>query len=447
MSGELIYLFLIFSLLVIPRALQRFKIPAPLTCLLFGVAVMLYRGGQFHDEVIVMLGMLGISSLFLFAGLDVDLGIIRQQLVPLIVHLIIRCILLVIVAWLGWSFAKLPWQASGLFALALLTPSTGFIIDSLGRFGLDEDERLSVMNKAIAGEILALAALFVILQASNLGQMAMAGGVLLALLLGLPLFFVALGRWVVPHAPGSEFSLLVMVGFIAAFATYKLGVYYLVGAFVAGLIARLLRQRMPELASDLNLNAVRLFASFFVPFYFFKAGTSIPVKSLSFQALGVGVAMTSIVLPIRLLSILLQRRLLFQEERRASFRVAVALSPTLVFTLVLAGILRDRFGLNDSIFGGLVLYAVLTTLLPSLIFRAPFDINLTDFPNGGPSALRRSSDHQAYDPAIERRKSATTAQSAMPGSSTPALDSEQIPVNFPQSQQVKPPPDEPVAWP
>src|SRR3546814_1754976 len=88
------------------------------------------------------------------------------------------------------------------------------------------------------------------------------------------MLFIAFGRWIVPHAPGSEFSLLVMVGFLAAFITYKLGVYYLVGAFIAGLIARLLRIRMPRLASNDNIHALRLFATFFVPFYFFHAGRS-----------------------------------------------------------------------------------------------------------------------------------------------------------------------------
>ena len=52
--------------------------------------------------------------------------------------------------------------------------------------------------------------------------------------------------------------------------------YYLVGAFIAGLVARLLHQRM--LASHENLHALRLFASFFVPFYFFNAGTRCPAK-------------------------------------------------------------------------------------------------------------------------------------------------------------------------
>ena len=44
MSQELIYLLLIFGLLVIPRFLQQFKLPAPLTCLAFGVVAALVIG-------------------------------------------------------------------------------------------------------------------------------------------------------------------------------------------------------------------------------------------------------------------------------------------------------------------------------------------------------------------------------------------------------------------
>jgi Kef-type K+ transport system membrane component KefB len=375
MSQELVYLLLIFALLVIPRALQRFKIPAPLTCLLSGIGAMLAMGDRAHDEVIVLLGTLGISSLFLFAGLEVDLRALRRGLWPLLAHLLIRSAVLTGVAWLVWRYAGLAWQAAGLLALALLTPSTGFIIDSLGRLGLNDDERFWVTNKAIAGELLALAALFVILQASDPLQMGVASGVMLAMLVGLPLLFVALGRWVAPQAPGSEFSLLVMVGLIAAFVTYKLGVYYLVGAFIAGLVARLLRQRMPALASDENLHAVRLFASFFVPFYFFKAGTHVPSGALSFEALGLGLVITLVVLPLRVGVVWLQRRLMFGEDFRSSLRVALALAPTLIFTLVLAGILRERFAIAEALFGALLLYAALSTLLPSLLLRVPFDVD------------------------------------------------------------------------
>ncbi len=378
MSQELVYLALIFALLVVPRALQRFRIPAPLTCLLFGIGVMLALGDGAHDPVVALLATLGISSLFLFAGLEVELGELRRERWPLLAHLAIQLACLFVTGWLAWRFAGFQWQAAGLLALALLTPSTGFIIDTLGRLGLDEHERFWVTNKAIAGELMALVALFVILLADDPVQLAVSSGVLLVLIVGLPLLFVALGRWVLPQAPGSEFSLLVMVGLISAYATYKLGVYYLVGAFIAGLVARLLRKRMPALASDGNLHAVRLFASFFVPFYFFKAGTNVPAGALSFEALGIGVALTLVVLPLRIATVWLQRRAMFGENFRASLRVATALAPTLIFTLVLAGIMRERFHVSDAVFGGLLLYAALNTLLPSLVFRMGFDVDPVD---------------------------------------------------------------------
>src|SRR3546814_17483074 len=87
MNRELIYLLLIFGLLVIPRALQRFKIPAPITCLVFGIGAMLAWGVTTHDPVVSLLSTLGISSLFLFAGLDVDLPALRRGPGPLLAHL------------------------------------------------------------------------------------------------------------------------------------------------------------------------------------------------------------------------------------------------------------------------------------------------------------------------------------------------------------------------
>ena len=375
MSKDIVYLLLIFGLLVVPRALQRFKLPAPLTCLALGIATMLWLGDEAHDPVVTLLSTLGISSLFLFAGLEVDLQALRRGLWPLLAHLVIRSATLAGVAWLGWRYGGLDWQPAALLALALLTPSTGFIIDTLGRLGLDEEERFWVTNKAIAGELLALGALFLVLQAGDPMRMGLSTAALVGLMVGLPLLFVALGRWVVPHAPGSEFSLLVMVGLIGAFATYKLGVYYLVGAFIAGLVARLLQRKMPALASHDNLHAVRLFATFFVPFYFFHAGLLVPADALSMEALALGLLLTAAVLPLRVGVVWAQRRLMFGESFRSSLRVSLALAPTLIFTLVLAGILRARFDIDPALFGGLLLYAALSTLLPSLVFRTPFDVD------------------------------------------------------------------------
>src|SRR5690606_11607099 len=356
MSQELVYLLLIFGLLVIPRALQRLKIPAPITCLLLGVGAMLAWGDRVHDPVVVLLSTLGISSLFLFAGLEVELQTLRRGVGRLLAHLLVRSLALAGVAWLGWRYLDLGWQAAALLALALLTPSTGFILDTLERLGLDEAERFWVTSKAIAGELLALAVLFIALQAGDPMQFAAASGAMIALLVGLPLVLLALGRWVMPHAPGSEFSLLVMVGMVAAYVTFNLGVYYLVGAFIAGLTARLLQDRMPKLASFDNIHALRLFATFFVPFYFFHAGTGISRDALSWDALVTGLVITAVILPLRVGVIWLQRRVLFKEDHKSAMRVSVALAPTLVFTLVIAEVLHARFAIPGALFGGLVLY-------------------------------------------------------------------------------------------
>ena len=378
MNNELIYLLLIFGLLVIPRALQRLKIPAPITSLALGIGAMLAWGSKTQDPVVILLSALGISSLFLFAGLEVDLKALRRGMGRLFVHLVIRVLTLGGVGWLAWRYLDLGWQAASLVALALLTPSTGFILDTLSRMGLDEEEQFWVTSKAIAGELLALGILFVALLADDPAQLGLSSLALVGLMIGLPLGFLALGRWVMPQAPGSEFSLLVMVGMVGAFVTYKLGVYYLVGAFIAGLTARMLHERMPRLASDENIRALRLFATFFVPFYFFHAGTAVSRDALSWEALWLGLILTVLVLPVRIGVVWLQRRLLFSEDHESALRVSVALAPTLVFTLVLAEILHARFAISGALFGGLILYTVFNTMLPSIILRETFDIDTRD---------------------------------------------------------------------
>lgn len=166
-----------------------------------------------------------------------------------------------------------------------------------------------------------------------------------------------------------------MVGFVAAFITYKLGVYYLVGAFIAGLVARLMQPRLPALASHQNMQALRLFATFFVPFYFFHAGTGISPDALSLKALGLGLLITVIVVPWRIGMVWLQRRLVFRSETRGeALQVSVALTPTLVFTLVLAETMHSRLNVPGVLTGALVLYTTLNTLLPSLVLGKSFDV-------------------------------------------------------------------------
>ena len=364
---ELVYLGLIFVLLLVPRVLQRFRIPAPLTTFSLGLAAGLLVPGLAADSSLALLAVLGISSLFLFAGLEVEPEAFRRARWPLLGHLALRAAALAAVGWAATHFAGLQWQAGVLLALALLTPSTGFILDTLAEQGLDEEERFWVAAKAVAGEILALVVLFFVVQSGSASAFGLNSVALLALVAGLPLAFLLFGRYVLPHAPGAEFSLLVLVGLVAAWLTKQLGVYYLVGAFLTGLAARLLRGRMPLLASDDNLRAVRLFASFFVPFYFFYSGTRVPAEAFQWEALGLGLLLSALVLPARVGVQWAHRRMMFREPAAASLRVSITLAPTLIFTLVLAGILRERYGLPDTWFGALLVYAFASTALPAVM--------------------------------------------------------------------------------
>ncbi|MDP1690807.1 MAG: cation:proton antiporter [Burkholderiaceae bacterium] len=374
-TNEVAFLLLIFGLMVIPRALQRFRIPAPLTSFGFGMIAATFLASFSQDATLALLAKLGISSLFLFAGLEIDLGAMRRGKWPLFGHLLVRALTLAAVGYGAMYFFGFAWQVAALLALAVLTPSTGFILDTLAGLGLTEEERYWVTIKAVGGELLALLVLFVVLQSSSAANLALSSAALLAMIFGLPLLFLLLGRVVAPHAPGSEFSLLVMVGLIAAYLTYQLGVYYLVGAFLAGFTARLLQRRLPKLASDENLHAIQMFASFFVPFYFFYMGMSVPTGALTWPALGLGLLLTAIALPMRMGSVWLQRRFIRHESATGSLRVATALVPTLIFTLVLATILRERFQISDTLYGALLVYAGMSTVVPSLVLAKAVDFD------------------------------------------------------------------------
>ncbi len=373
---EVLLLALICGLLIVPRALQRFRLPAPLTCLALGIGAGIAVPESRADVTLMLLATLGISSLFLFAGIEVDLAGLRRGRGMLSGHLAARGAAVAAVAWGAVEYLSLPWPAAILAALAVLTPSTGFILDSLDRLGLDEGERFWVTSKAVAGELLALGALFVVLQSASAERLAMATGALALLVACLPLAYLLLARIVVPHAPGSEFSLLVMVGLVAAYATKLLGAYYLVGAFLAGLAARLLQSRLPDLSSDENQHAVKGFASFFIPFYFFSGGAHVPAEALTWKALAIGLAISAVVLPARVGALWLQRRIFLKESAESSRRVAIALTPTLIFTLVLAGILHERYGIDDALYGGLLVYAAVSTALPSFLISGPVDFGM-----------------------------------------------------------------------
>ncbi|MCC6747474.1 MAG: cation:proton antiporter [Deltaproteobacteria bacterium] len=370
LSPEAGYVLLLFGLFVVPRVLQRLRIPAAITSLALGALAGPGLGLFQEDPTIKLLSTLGIVSLFLFAGLDVDLRALRKETRILGEHLAVRLLALGAVAAAAATALGMGTRPAVLVALALLTPSTGFILDSLPGLGLAQDAVFWIRAKAIATEIVALVAMFVTLQSATPMGFALSATVLVTMIALLPLLFHAFARFVLPHAPKTEFAFLLMVAVVCALVTRKLGVYYLVGAFVVGIVAQRFREKLPAMASEKMLHAVEAFASIFVPFYFFGAGLLLKRSDMSWTALLYGAGFLATAVPLRLALVALHRRIRFRERARESLRVGIPMLPTLVFTLVIAQVLRDRFEVSSDVFAGLILYALVNTVIPSLFFRS-----------------------------------------------------------------------------
>jgi Kef-type K+ transport system membrane component KefB len=369
--AELDYILLLFALFVVPRMLQRYRLPTAVTSVALGMVAGLGLGLFTHDPTIRLLATLGIVSLFLFAGLEVDFRELRREAPVLVQHILIGIGALGAVAAAVRHGLDLPWRPAALVALALLTPSTGFILDSLASLGVTATERFWIKTKAVATELVALAVLFVTLQSATWRGLATSAAVLVGLVLLLPVAFRVFAARVVPYAPKSEFAFLLMTAVLAAFITRRLGVYYLVGAFIVGLTAQRFRERLPAIASDRMLHAVEVFASFFIPFYFFDAGLHVTRDEFTLASAALGAAFLAALVPLRIALVAVHRRFALGEPLGKGARIGVSMLPTLVFTLVIAAILAERFIVPRAVTGGLIIYTLGTTLIPGFALRLP----------------------------------------------------------------------------
>jgi Kef-type K+ transport system membrane component KefB len=366
---QLGFIGLLFALFLLPKILQRFKIPGAITSLGMGALAASY-GWLSHDPTINLLSTLGIVTLFLFAGLEVDATELRRNAAPLALHAAIWTVFATVTAVLiALGLGTSP-RVSALLALALVTPSTGFILSTLRSMGLTSGEQVTVRTYAIGSELIALGALFLILQSTSMKQLLFAMAAMIAIVVIIPVAFRLFAALVAPYAPRSEFAFLVMVAVVCAYATRQLGVYYLVGAFLVGVAAQRFRAHHPAMSSEKMIDALESFGSVFIPFYFFHAGLGIARDHLSLRAFGIAFVLLVVLVPVRVIVTFLHRRAALGEGFGQSRRVGSAMIPTLVFTLVIMAILEGRFGLEREIAGALVLYAIVNTTLPGFILRA-----------------------------------------------------------------------------
>lgn len=366
---QLLFIGLLFALFLVPKLLQRFRIPAAVTALLMGAAATAL--GLFpEDPTLALLSTLGITALFLFAGLEIDADELRQNIRPLALHGAIWTALAIATGIAAAIILDVSPRTAALLALAIVTPSTGFILSTLSTFGLAPAEQRSVRIYAVGSELIALTALFFVLQSTSPSRLALALLAMAGVVVIIPLAFRMFASSVAPFAPRSEFAFLLMVAVVCAYATRLLGVYYLVGAFIVGVAAQQFRGRHPAMSSEKMVDALEAFGSVFIPFYFFHAGTEIVGERLTFRAIALGLLLVVVVVPIRVAVISLHRNLALGERFDVSRRIGSAMIPTLVFTLVIVGLLENKFGLSPEIATALVIYTIVNTTIPAFVLRS-----------------------------------------------------------------------------
>lgn len=368
-QNELAYVFLIVLLFIAPRIFLRFGVPMALTAFAIGLGASFGFNVYDEDTVIPIFSTLGIISLFLFAGLEVNLDSMLKAVRPILIHVSFRVIVIAIISSFILSIYHLPLAGGLVLALALATPSAGFILDSIENSKISENQKYWIKLKAISAELVALLALLIFTQMNNLLNLGFSIFMIGLMILVLPYLIKKLSKSLESLAPGSEFGFILMLAIIAGIITKKLGAYYLVGAFLVGIIAGRYKRQANNSNIEQMLLSLRSFSSFFIPFYFFNSGLKIDHHAFSIESLLIAIVLFVISVPIKFGSVILHRRVSMDEPWKDSLAIAASLMPNLVFGLVLADILKTTMGLPIEIFGGLIIYTLFITLIAPMIVK------------------------------------------------------------------------------
>lgn len=365
------FISLIVFLFFIPKLLSmRLNVPSPASELILGALVGPLTLGYFAaDDMIKLLSTIGLIVLFFFAGLDVNTNLLKKRRGILAENLVIQILILVGVAAFVQAILRSDTVVALLVTLALVTPSAGFILSAARNSrALTKIETVWIETKTVTSEIVAIFLLTFFMNFSSVANFASALALVILIVALLPMVLKFVHDRLVSKVPETEFSFIFIIALLSAYLTEIAGIHYLMGAFVSGVVVKRFMRAPGRTKSSKSIpSAFNFFAIFFIPFYFFNAGLTLTREMLSLESLVFGLGLYVVITPIRMIVMAAYRKLRMGEHMATSLKIAAMTTPTILFTLVVATILHERFGITNRLFGALVFYGILTTLFPDWI--------------------------------------------------------------------------------
>ncbi|MFH1210147.1 MAG: cation:proton antiporter [archaeon] len=366
------FLIIISVLFFLPRVINRFyKIPSAITEIFLGIGFgILIPSFFFIDDMINILATLGIITLFVYSGMDVNTNFILKKKRFFIENIVIQLLIFLIISIVIKFGFSLSYQVSFLVSLALTTPSASYIL-SMSK-NLNENDRKWIEGKAITGELTAIILFIILRKMDNFYLLILVIIVIMALIFILPKILKMLYKKLFSKLIGTEFSFIFVVAVISAYITELIGVHFLVGAFIAGVVSRKFVNDIVKDSEYKHINRNRgkqiiegfgFFALVFIPFYFFKIGLKINPEMLSITNIIYAIVLCLIISLIRVLLTSLHRVYRIGEKASKAIKMSSMLLPTLVFTFVITEIINLEFNINYYLFSILMLYGILTAII------------------------------------------------------------------------------------
>ena len=374
----LVKFFVILALLFfLPKVVNSTtKIPDALTELLIGIILGITIPSFFFiDDMITILATIGIVTLFVFSGMDVDTNFIVKNKKFFTEHIILHLIIFLAVGLAVQLYMQLSLQIAFLISLALTTPSASFILSSVKT--VEKERKQWIESKALAGEITGITLMVILLNLSDFMMLLLSLITLVLLILILPFAMEFLYKKLFSKIIGCEFSFIFVVTMISAFITEFVGINFLVGAFIAGFVAKrfindIVKDESYEHCSEhfgqQLIIGFGFFVLIFAPFYFFSVGLNITRAMLAPDRLIIAVMLCVVIVLLRISIMSLHRIIRIKEKIFNAVYINALCVPTLVFTFVVTDILLKQFQISTVTYSVLMLYGVLTTIIGTAFF-------------------------------------------------------------------------------